>query len=112
VACRTARPKKELVRVVRTPEGTIVMDPSGRAPGRGAYLCASADCWSAAEKRRALEHALRGPLPDELAARLAAGPEAIGSMTENTITGAPSHPDASAPTELTETVEGGTHGQE
>jgi hypothetical protein len=99
--------------VVRTPEGTIILDPSGRAAGRGAYLCRNADCWSAAGKRRAIEHALRGTLPEDLATRLAAGPDALGSTTsDNRTTGAPSSPDGSAPTELTDTVEGGTHGQE
>ena len=45
VACRTARPKRELVRVVRTPGGAMVLDETGRAAGRGAYLCRDAACW-------------------------------------------------------------------
>jgi hypothetical protein len=89
-----------------------MLDPSGRAAGRGAYLCASADCWSAAGKRRALEHALKATLPDDIAAWLTAGPEALGATTDTTPIGAPSHPDASAPTQPTDTLEGGTHGQE
>ncbi|MEO5965757.1 MAG: YlxR family protein [Candidatus Limnocylindrales bacterium] len=112
VACRTSRPKRELVRVVRTPGGTIILDPTGRAAGRGAYLCRDADCWSAAEKRRAIEHVLGGTLPDDLAAQLAAGPDALGSATtDNGPSGAPSSPDERAPAR-TDTDEGGTHGQE
>ncbi len=110
VACRTARPKRELVRVVRTPGGTMVLDETGRAAGRGAYLCRDADCWSTAGRRRALEHALGAAVPDDLAATLAAGPDALGSITDNTTTGAPSDPDAGAPTNMN--TEGGPHGQE
>lgn len=58
VACRQMRPKKELIRVVRTPEGTVTLDRTGRANGRGAYLCDSIDCLSRAVKTRALDRAL------------------------------------------------------
>lgn len=74
VACRTERAKRDLVRVVRTPGGEVVLDPTGRIPGRGAYLCADGSCWSAAAQRGVLERALELPLPPELRARLAAGP--------------------------------------
>ena len=58
VACRQMRPKKELMRVVRTPEGTVVADATGRANGRGAYLCRDVDCLNKAIKTKALERAL------------------------------------------------------
>lgn len=58
VSCREMRPKKELTRVVRTPEGNVVVDPSGRANGRGAYLCLKTACLEKAIKSRALERAL------------------------------------------------------
>lgn len=58
VACRQMRPKKELIRVVRTPEGAVTLDRTGRANGRGAYLCDSIDCLSRAVKTRALDRAL------------------------------------------------------
>ena len=45
VACRSKRPKRDLVRIVRTPEGMVKPDPSGRMNGRGAYLCQDAACW-------------------------------------------------------------------
>ena len=55
VGCREMRPKKELLRVVRTPEGEIVIDLTGRNPGRGAYICPSAECLARARKQRQLE---------------------------------------------------------
>ena len=73
VACRTERPKRELVRVVRTPDGSVVLDPSGRLAGRGAYLCADGACWSVALKKHSLERALETSLPTELREQLAAG---------------------------------------
>ncbi|HMJ81297.1 MAG TPA: YlxR family protein [Candidatus Dormibacteraeota bacterium] len=75
VACRTERTKRELVRVVRTPEGLVVLDPSGRRNGRGAYLCADGACWTLALKRGALPRALGIPVPPELRAQLEAGPD-------------------------------------
>ena len=62
VACREMKPKKELVRVVRTPEGEIVADATGRKNGRGAYLCPVEGCLNKAIKTRALERALEQPL--------------------------------------------------
>jgi predicted RNA-binding protein YlxR (DUF448 family) len=65
VACRTPRPKRELVRLVRTAEGEVVVDPSGKLNGRGAYLCDDATCWTIAQRRRALERALAVSLGEE-----------------------------------------------
>jgi predicted RNA-binding protein YlxR (DUF448 family) len=73
VACRTERQKRDLVRVVRTPDGTVMLDLSGRQPGRGAYLCADGSCWKAAVRKRSIERALEVTLPAELVARLAQG---------------------------------------
>ena len=58
VGCRTARPKRELIRLVRTPAGAVVVDPTGKLNGRGAYLCPDEACWTQAERRRGLERAL------------------------------------------------------
>lgn len=58
IACREKKEKKELIRVVRTPEGAILVDRTGRANGRGAYLCDSEACLERAVKTRALERAL------------------------------------------------------
>jgi len=70
VACRTSRPKRELVRVVRTPEGSIVIDPTGKRNGRGAYLCAQRSCFELALARKHLERALEVAIPAEAQAEL------------------------------------------
>ena len=64
VACREMKPKKELIRVVRTPEGEIIADETGRKNGRGAYLCRSEACLNKALKIRALDRALEQPLTE------------------------------------------------
>jgi predicted RNA-binding protein YlxR (DUF448 family) len=73
VACRTERAKRELVRVVRTAAGSVEIDPTGRLPGRGAYVCASGTCAAEAVRRGALERALGVPTPEPLRDRLTAG---------------------------------------
>lgn len=57
-ACRAGKPKSELIRVVRTPDGSVVTDPTGKTPGRGAYICRDAACIEKARKSRALERAI------------------------------------------------------
>jgi hypothetical protein len=64
VACRTTGAKRGLVRIVRTPQGSIEVDPTGKAAGRGAYLCRRRQCWQEALKREALARALRVKLWD------------------------------------------------
>lgn len=59
MACRQKRPKWELVRIVRTPQGAIEIDPRGKKAGRGAYLCRLQDCWETGLKKKRLEHALK-----------------------------------------------------
>lgn len=61
VACRQGKPKREMLRVVRTVDGAVELDNTGKKSGRGAYLCNDPDCWrSALEGRRGiLAHALR-----------------------------------------------------
>jgi hypothetical protein len=70
VACRTVQDKKDLVRLVRTPEGEIVVDPTGKRSGRGAYLCPGTDCLRAAQKRKSLDRAFKAAVPAEAWARL------------------------------------------
>jgi len=55
VSCRTSKPKRELLRVVRTPDGHVQLDATGKKAGRGAYLCAKLSCWENALKRKRLE---------------------------------------------------------
>ena len=70
VACREVRPKKELLRVVRTTEGEIEVDRTGKKNGRGAYLCANAECLNKALKIRALNRALEVTLTPEMTEKL------------------------------------------
>ena len=58
VACRTTRPKRHLVRVVRLAEGGVMVDRTGKHNGRGAYLCPAQECWQLAAKRKSLDGAL------------------------------------------------------
>jgi predicted RNA-binding protein YlxR (DUF448 family) len=73
VSCRTARQKREFLRVVRAPDGTISIDSTGRANGRGAYLCADGSCWANALKKKSIERALSAPLTPEVRAYLEGG---------------------------------------
>ncbi len=65
--CREVKPKKALIRIVRTPEKTIIVDPSGKANGRGAYICPRKECLEAAIKSKRLSKALEVEIrPEEL----------------------------------------------
>ena len=76
MGCRERRPKRELIRVVRSPEGTVSLDFQGKAPGRGAYLCPNPDCLRRAVRSNALERNLETPIPAEVLERLAQEMEA------------------------------------
>ncbi len=76
MGCRERKPKKELIRVVRSPEGAVSLDFRGKAPGRGAYLCPDPGCLKRAVRSKALERSLETPVPEELLARLAQEMEA------------------------------------
>lgn len=71
VGCNEGKPKKELVRIVRTAEGEISVDLTGKKSGRGAYICPSRDCLAKAQKARRLERALSCQIPPEIYERLA-----------------------------------------
>lgn len=70
VACQEMKPKKELIRIVRTPEEEILIDLSGKKSGRGAYLCGKASCFKLAQKNRAFDRALKHAVSPELYRRL------------------------------------------
>ncbi len=70
LGCREMKPKRELIRVVRSPEGEISLDFKGKSPGRGAYVCPSPDCLKKAVKAKAIERALSTPIPAEIYERL------------------------------------------
>lgn len=66
VACGRMRPKRELIRVVRTPAGEITVDLTGKVSGRGAYVCAEAPCVERGVREGRLQHALELPVPPEI----------------------------------------------
>lgn len=68
--CNEQKPKKELVRVVRSPQDEIALDRVGKMPGRGAYLCPSAQCLAKARKAKRLERALDAQIPPEVYERI------------------------------------------
>jgi predicted RNA-binding protein YlxR (DUF448 family) len=68
--CMQSLPKKELVRIVRTPDGTISLDITGKKSGRGAYICKNPACLSKARKARRLEKNLDCIIPDEIYVKL------------------------------------------
>ena len=65
VGCREMKPKKELIRVVHSPEGEVSVDLTGRKPGRGAYLCPKEECLNRALKQKQLERTFSAPLSEE-----------------------------------------------
>ena len=66
VGCAQMKTKKELLRVIKTPEEEIVLDVTGRKNGRGAYICASMDCLRTARQRKGLERSLKVAIPAEV----------------------------------------------
>ncbi|MCL6446676.1 MAG: YlxR family protein [Armatimonadetes bacterium] len=66
VGCREMKPKKELIRIVRTPEEKIAIDPTGKRAGRGAYVCPNRVCVQKAIKARSIERALQCSLAKEV----------------------------------------------
>ena len=66
LGCREMKDKKALIRVVRSPEGTISLDFKGKLPGRGAYVCPDMECLKKARKSRALERAFETAIPPEV----------------------------------------------
>ena len=72
VGCREMKPKRALLRVVRSPEGEISFDLTGRKPGRGAYVCPDEECFMKAVKQHQLERAFSAPVTDEVRDHLAA----------------------------------------
>ena|SRR3989442_15400816 len=65
ISCHANKPKRELLRVVRTPDGHVVIDATGKKSGRGAYLCARLSCWENAMKKKRIEQEFELPLSEE-----------------------------------------------
>ena len=72
VGCGEMKPKKELKRIVRSPEGEISLDPTGKKSGRGAYICADPACLAKAQKEKRLDRAFECRIDPEIYASLAA----------------------------------------
>ncbi len=68
--CGEHFPKSELIRVVRTPEGEIVIDTTGKKSGRGAYICKKLDCFRKARRQKRLESSLECSIPNEVYEKL------------------------------------------
>ena len=66
LGCNEHMPKRELIRVVRTPEGEIVLDLVGKKSGRGAYVCPKATCFKKARKSKRIENVLECSIPEEI----------------------------------------------
>ena len=70
IACRSHDTKRGLVRIVRTPQGTVELDETGKKNGRGAYLCRTRECWDIGLSRKALDNALKTQIDPENRAQL------------------------------------------
>ena len=66
LGCMSSFPKKDLVRVLKTPEGTVVIDLSGKKSGRGAYICHSKECLSKAQKSKRLEKSFSTQISEDV----------------------------------------------
>lgn len=66
IGCGEMKCKKELIRVIKTPEEDIIIDATGKKNGRGAYLCNSLECFKKAKSRKAMERSLKVSIPDEI----------------------------------------------
>ena len=84
VGCREMKEKRELIRIVRTPEGTVVMDFSGKRSGRGAYVCRDAECLRRAIRQKQLERQLEITMTEEIIEALTAEMDRLnaGKSTE------------------------------
>ena len=70
MGCRERKAKRELIRIVRGPDGIVSLDFTGKRNGRGAYICPSADCLNKVRKAKALDRSLEVPIPEEVYDRL------------------------------------------
>ena len=82
LGCREMKPKRELIRAVKSPEGDISLDFKGKSPGRGAYVCHSADCLKRAVKSKALSRAFHAEIPQSVMELLIQSTDTI-SRTED-----------------------------
>ncbi len=79
IGCRNMKNKKDLIRIVRTPQGDIELDTHGKKPGRGAYMCAELDCFKKAIKSKGLEKALDRSIPGDIISHIEKQIQSISS---------------------------------
>lgn len=82
IACRGTEAKRGLVRIVRTPEGRVELDRTGKKNGRGAYVHESRECWDAALKKDKLGHALKVSVPPDDLEQLKAHAETLAAAPD------------------------------
>ncbi len=70
VGCREVKPKQAMMRIVKTTDGQVEVDPKGKKPGRGAYLCLKRSCWEKALRHKSLDYALKTTIPAEVEEQL------------------------------------------
>ena len=70
MGCRERKPKRDMIRIVRTPEGVVSLDFGGKMNGRGAYICPDPECLKKARKAKSLERSLEVAIPEEVYDRL------------------------------------------
>ena len=70
VGCGEMKEKKELIRIIKTPEDEILLDATGKANGRGAYICNSAECFKKAVRNKGLERSLKSSIPADVLERI------------------------------------------
>ena len=80
IVCGQSKDKSELLRVVKRPDGNVVIDKTGKEAGRGAYVCKNGDCFVSAIKKRALDRAFKQKLPKDVYDALAAAIEDDGKQ--------------------------------
>jgi len=85
VGCREMKEKRELIRVVRGPEGDVSLDPTGKKSGRGAYVCRNAECLKRAIRQRQLERQLEVVLTEEVSEYLKRELETLSEKAETEI---------------------------
>ena len=83
IVCRESKDKSELLRIVRRPDGSVVIDQTGHEAGRGAYVCRSGDCMQAAIKKRALNRAFKQQLDQSVYDGLAEAISGAGQKDSN-----------------------------
>ena len=81
IGCQEMKSKKEMIRVIKTPEDEICIDATGRKNGRGAYICPKSECLQKAIKNRGLERSLKMQIPKEVYGQLEEEMKAAGEKT-------------------------------